>query len=140
MSASFEKINCGDSFTIEKEISADMIDTFAVFSGDYNPVHMDNTYCLAHGLKSRIAHGMLILSFLSTLIGMHLPGEGAVWLSQSIDFLTPVYVGDTIAITGTVIEKSSSSALSLNLVKMKITVRNQSGQIVARGTAKVSVK
>ena len=45
-----------------------MVQTFADFTGDYNPVHMDEKYCLENGMESRIAHGMLILSFLSTLI------------------------------------------------------------------------
>ena len=140
MSIPFKDIEPGDSVTIQKEISAGMIDAYAAFTGDFNPVHMDEDYCIRHGLKARIAHGMLVMSFVSTLIGMHLPGEGAVWLSQSIDFISPVYAGDTLKITGVVTDKVQGAALSLNMINMKILIRNQSDRMVARGTARVSVK
>ncbi len=137
---SFEGINPGDSVTIKKDITTDMIDAYAEFTGDFNPVHMDEAYCIRHGLKSRIAHGMLVQSFVSTLIGMHLPGEGSVWLSQNMDFISPAYAGDSLTITGTVTEKTQGAALSLNMVKMKILIKNQSDRIVARGYVKISMK
>ena len=140
MEASFEKIQPGDSYTLQKHISAEMIDAFAASSGDYNPVHMDDAYGKNSGFKSRIAHGALILSFLSELIGMHLPGKGSVWLSQNMDFISPAYAGDSLAITATVIEKTQGRALSLNMVKIKILIKNQIGRIIVRGQVKVAVK
>jgi len=137
---SFKEINPGDSVFIQKAITAEMIDAYAAFTGDFNPVHMDEAFCVKHGLKTRIAHGMLVLSFVSTLIGMHLPGEGSVWLSQNTDFIRPVYAGDTVTITGTVTEKVQGTALPLNMIKMKITVKNQWDMIVARGGARISIK
>ncbi|ATW26965.1 MaoC family dehydratase [Candidatus Formimonas warabiya] len=133
-------IKTGDTFSLEKTISPEMVKDFADFSGDYNPVHMDEMYCLEHGLGSRVVHGMLILSFLSTLIGMHLPGPGALWLSQSIDFISPVRIGDRIKITGKVTDQVQTNALGLNIIVMKIEITNQLGQKVSRGTVKVSVK
>ncbi|NJD02115.1 MAG: MaoC family dehydratase [Ruminiclostridium sp.] len=140
MGISFEEINPGDSIIMRKDITAEMIDAYAAFTGDFNPVHMDEAFCLKHGFKSRIAHGMLVLSFVSTLIGMYLPGEGSVWLSQNMDFISPVYAGDSVTIAGSVTEKVQGTALSLNMIKMKILIKNQSGRIVARGNAKVSLK
>jgi 3-hydroxybutyryl-CoA dehydratase len=80
----FEEISIGDSYSLKKTITDQMVREFADFSGDYNPIHMDEDFCRGHGLETRIVHGMLILSFLSALIGMHLPGEGTVWMSQDI--------------------------------------------------------
>lgn len=137
---SFAEIKPGDGIIIRKDITNDMIDAFAEFSGDFNIIHMDEAYCIRHGFKSRVAHGMLALSFVSTLIGMHLPGDGSVWLSQNIDFISPVYAGDSLTISGTVTEKVQGAALPLNMVKMKILIKNQSDRIVARGDVKVSVK
>lgn len=133
-------IKPGDTRTLEKTITEEMVQAFADFSGDYNPVHMDESYCREHGLGSRIVHGMLLLSFLSTLIGMYLPGNGSVWLSQNIDFIFPVKIGDTIKISGRIIKKDNSNALSMEIIEMKIDVHNQQGNRVARGTVKVSVK
>ncbi len=136
----FENIKIGDSCSIQKMITDEMIKAFACFSGDYNPVHMDEAYCKGHGLEGRIAHGIISLSFLSALIGMHLPGEGAVWLSQSIDFISPVYIGDTIEIKAVVTEKNIISSLKLDIITMKITITNQIGRKVVRGSVKVLVK
>lgn len=136
----FNKIQIGDCYSLEKYISKEMVQSFSDYTGDYNPVHMDEHYCRLHGIGSRIAHGMLILSFLSTLIGMYLPGEGSVWMSQSIDFISPVLIGETIRITGKVTEKSDTNALKLNIITMKIDINTLSGKKVARGTVKVSIK
>lgn len=134
------EIRIGDTFSLEKTISLEMVQIFADFSGDYNPVHMDDKYCLEHGLGSRVVHGMLILSFLSTFIGMHLPGPGALWLSQSIDFISPVRIGDRVKITGKVTGQGNTNALGLNIIVMKIDITNQLEKKVARGTVKVSTK
>lgn len=140
LTSKYEEINAGDSYLLEKNITDEMVQNFADFTGDYNPVHMDEKYCATHGLNSRIAHGMLVLSFLSTFIGMYLPGEGSVWMSQAIDFVSPVKIGDTVKITGRVIDKNSTNALGLNIITLKIEISNQYGNLVARGHVKVSLK
>lgn len=140
MTDKFDIIRPGDSHTLEKQITAEMVGLFAGFSGDYNPVHTDEEYCREHGLGTPMVHGMLYLSFLSTLIGMHLPGEGAVWMSQNIDFISPVRAGDTVKITGTVTKKNRSPALSLDIIEMKIAVTDQNNRKIARGNVKVSIK
>ena len=136
----YDGIRIGDTYSMEKCISEDLVTSFADLSGDYNPVHMDEKYCSDHGLGSRIAHGMLVLSYLSAIIGMHLPGEGSVWLSQSIDFISPVSIGDTVKITVSVTEKTNANVMGLKIIGMKVEVRNQSGNKVARGNVKISIK
>jgi acyl dehydratase len=136
----FSELSIGDSFSFEREITADMINVFAELSGDYNPVHMDEEYCADHGLGSRIAHGMLVLSLVSTLIGMHLPGNGAVWLSQKFDFISPVRIGDVLTISGTVAGKESRNMLGLGILDIKVVVRNRNNAVVVRGDVKVSIK
>jgi 3-hydroxybutyryl-CoA dehydratase len=136
----FVSINTGDSYSFQQEITEKMVESFAELSGDYNPVHMDNNYCLEHGIGSRIAHGMLVLSLVSTLIGMHLPGKGTVWLSQSFDFISPARIGDVLTITGNVWEKNSNNSLELGVITMKIGVMNQKEVLIVRGTVKVLIK
>jgi 3-hydroxybutyryl-CoA dehydratase len=140
MPLTYEEISIGDSYTLKKTITEAMVREFADFSGDYNPVHMDENYCRSHGLQSRIVHGMLILSFLSTLIGMYLPGEGTVWMSQSIDFITPAKIDDTVEIIGEVSSKSEANALRLKIIVLKIRIRNQLNHLIAKGFVKVTVK
>ncbi len=136
----FNQFNLGDEGSLEKTITKEMVQSFADLSGDYNPVHMDEDYCVQHGLEKRVVHGMLILSFLSTLIGVHLPGAGALWMSQAIDFIAPVHIGDTIRVHGTVVDKLNQNALGLEILVIKIDIKNQDGKKVARGTVRVSLK
>lgn len=136
----FEEIKIGDSYTLTKTITEEQIQLFADFSGDFNPVHMDDDFCQGHGLQSRIVHGMLMLSFLSALIGMHLPGDGAVWMSQNIDFLKPARIGDTIHITGEVTDRSDSNSLGLKNMRLRIKILNQYDHVLVRGYVKVALK
>jgi 3-oxoacyl-[acyl-carrier protein] reductase len=136
----FSELSIGDSFSFEREITADMIAAFAELSGDYNPVHMDEGFCVEHGLGSRIAHGMLVLSLVSTLIGMYLPGNGAVWLSQKFDFISPARIGDVLTVLGTVTGKESRNMLGMGILDIKVVVRNRNNAVVVRGTVKVSIK
>lgn len=135
-----DELNTGDCYVLTKTLTEDMVCDFADFSGDVNPVHMDDAFCYAHGLQSRVVHGMLVLSFLSTLIGVYLPGEGSVWMSQSIDFIAPVRIGDTVDIAAEITEISAANALGVNIITLKIRIRNQHAQLVAKGSVKVTIK
>ena len=75
------------------------IKSFACISGDRNPVHMDDNYANSSPFKGRIAHGMMILSYFSALLGNRLPGPGCVYVSQTINFMKPIYIGDTINVS-----------------------------------------
>ncbi len=135
----FESISVGDGISMEKTVTSAMVQLFADFTGDYNPVHMDDEYCRSRGLGSRSVHGLLTASFISGIIGMQFPGEGSICLSHKIDFITPVRVGDTIRISGRVVDKNNENALKLNILTLKFEIRTHEGVLAAKCTSKVSV-
>jgi 3-hydroxybutyryl-CoA dehydratase len=91
-----EDLDLGMSATYAKTVSEADIVLFAGISGDNNPLHLDDDYARSTIFKSRIAHGMLTASFISTVIGMRLPGPGCVYVSQNLRFKAPVRIGDTV--------------------------------------------
>jgi 3-hydroxybutyryl-CoA dehydratase len=83
--------------------------------------------------KGRVCHGMLIASFISTVIGMYLPGEGTIYLEQNMRFVAPVYIGDTITAMVKVLE------LDGNIATLETLVKNQDDKICIEGIAKVLI-
>lgn len=94
-----EKLMIGMIKTYEQIISDADVKAFASLSGDHNPVHLSDEYAEKSRFKKRIAHGMLSASFFSALFGTKLPGHGCVYVSQSLNFRRPVYLGDTVKAT-----------------------------------------
>ncbi len=86
----------GDNHTEEIIITAELIEKFAQFSGDYNPVHFNDVEARAQGFKARIAHGMLSASFFSKIFANSFPGPGTIYLNQTFKFHAPVYVNDAL--------------------------------------------
>lgn len=82
----YEDIQIGQVVEFEQEITGDMVNKFAELIGDYNPLHTDEEYAKTTQFKGRIAHGMLIASFFSTLVGMHCPGKKKPVLNTTIKF------------------------------------------------------
>lgn len=118
----------------EKTVSEGDINSFADVSGDYNPVHMDEAYATGTFFKSRIAHGMLTASFISTVLGTRLPGHGCIYLSQNLRFLAPVRIGDTV--------KALARVESLDMAKRRAQFAchcEVSGRTVVEGEATVFV-
>ncbi|MFA0708764.1 MaoC family dehydratase, partial [Vibrio sp. 10N.222.48.A3] len=97
-------IEVGMSASYSQTISEADVKQFAGFSGDRNPVHLDEVYAENSRFKKRIAHGMISSSFFSALFGTKLPGEGCVYVSQSLKFRKPVYIDDTVVATVVVSE------------------------------------
>jgi 3-hydroxybutyryl-CoA dehydratase len=92
----FEDLSPGMSAVFSKTITEADLLMFAGVSGDTNPLHLDEEFASRTMFESRIAHGMLTASLVSTVLGTKLPGPGAVYVSQSVRFLAPVRVGDTV--------------------------------------------
>lgn len=92
----FEDLAVGMSAELERTVQEEDVVNFARLSGDDNPVHLDEDYAATTPFKERIAHGMLTASYISALLGAHLPGPGAIYLSQSLAFKRPVRLGDTV--------------------------------------------
>ena len=90
---------------------SDDVRRFAELTGDDNPLHVDPAFAESTPYKDIVVHGMLGASLLSTLIGTELPGKGAVWVSQTFEFLHPVRIDDTLTVIGTVTKKHERDRL-----------------------------
>jgi 3-hydroxybutyryl-CoA dehydratase len=93
---SIDEIRVGESAQISKTITEGDIELFARATGDFNPVHLDQSYAEKTSFKGRIAHGLLSVGFFSTILGNILPGHGTIYLSQEVKFIAPVRIGDTL--------------------------------------------
>jgi 3-oxoacyl-[acyl-carrier protein] reductase len=112
-----------------------LVARFAELSGDVNPIHVQVDVARRYGHPRAVAHGAILIALVSRLIGMEIPGPGAVWMGQEVEWLKPVYVGDTVTLTLTV--RQYSAAAQVLLLDMKAV--NQTGQTVMKGSAKVKV-
>lgn len=100
----FEDLQLGQQAQLTKTVGEKDIVAFAELSGDRNPVHLDAAYAATTMFKERIAHGMLSAAYISTVFGMQLPGPGAIYVSQTLNFKGPVKIGDTVVTTVKVAE------------------------------------
>lgn len=131
----FDEIMLGTKTKFTVQINESMINEFAKISGDNNPLHMDEQYASKTQFGKRVCHGMLLASFFSRLVGMHMPGKNALYFSQTLNFQTPCFVGDTVTIQGEVIDKS----ISTKIITIKTTAYNLDKCLVD-GIAKVIVR
>ncbi len=99
-----EDLSVGMSASYAKTVTDADVVLFAGISGDTNPVHINQQFAETTMFKSRIAHGILTASFISTVLGTKLPGCGAIYLSQNLKFKAPVRIGDTVVAIATVKE------------------------------------
>lgn len=130
----FEDIALGDNASFERTFSEEDVNDFARLSGDVNPLHTDEAYARTTVFKKRVVHGMLVGSLCSFLVGMHLPGKKCLYLSQTLRFKKPVFIGDTVTVKGTVTAKSVSTRI------LEIAVSVMRGDVqVMDGTATVQV-
>ncbi|HEU5095195.1 MAG TPA: MaoC family dehydratase [Reyranella sp.] len=97
-----EDLKVGQSAMFGRTVTDADIAAFAGVSGDTNPIHLHDGFARTTRFGKRIAHGMLSGSFISTVIGTKLPGPGAVYVSQTMAFMAPVMIGDTITAVATV--------------------------------------
>lgn len=128
-----KEIKVGDKAYFEKTITDADVCLFAEVSGDHNPVHLDDTYASKTMFQRRIAHGGLINSLFSTVLGTQLPGEGTIYLSQESKFIKPVYLNDHIKAYVEAEEINEEK----NRVKMKTIAYNQNNEAVVVGHAVV---
>ena len=134
ISRTIDELTTGDAAEFSKTITEFDIYQFAGVSGDFNPAHVDEAYAANTFFKTRIAHGMLTASFISTLIGTQLPGPGSIYMGQNLKFLAPVRIGDTITARAEVTEVIKEK----KRVKLRTTCTNQDGVRVVDGEALVS--
>lgn len=109
----FEDLEIGMTASMERTVSGGDVDQFANVSGDHNPLHLDPAYARQTIFGGCIAHGMLTASYISAVFAMKLPGPGAIYVSQSLNFRGPVRVGDVVTTTVTVTELYPSKQRAL---------------------------
>lgn len=97
-----EDLQVGLTSSFEVHLTQKMIDTFLHLSGDFNPLHSDETYAAGTKFKKIVVPGMLLASFFSRMVGMYIPGEKSLYISQNLLFKHPAYIGDTVVVQGTV--------------------------------------
>ena len=97
------KFRVGDTAEIKHSVTEEDVGQFVRLTGDDNKLHVDKAYAARTAMKQPVVHGMLGASFISTVIGTKLPGDGALWFAQSLEFLLPVRVGDEITVRAEVI-------------------------------------
>lgn len=131
----FEAIKVGDEAEILHTITLHDVDTFANLTGDSNPLHMDESYAKMTPFRRRVVHGMLTASFISTIIGTKLPGEGALWYEQRIRYLAPVRIGEKIRIWAKVKQKS----VAQRILVLETVVFGEGNRKVIEGEGKVKV-
>jgi 3-hydroxybutyryl-CoA dehydratase len=125
----------GDTTTRNNSISDELVRRFAEISGDVNPVHLDEEYASTTIFKKRIAHGMLLSSFISATLANQMPGEGTIYLKQGLSFKKPAYIGDTITTELEIISIDTER----NSMTISTICRNQNGEVLISGEAVVMV-
>jgi 3-hydroxybutyryl-CoA dehydratase len=125
----------GECASLSKTITETDVTLYAGITGDFNPVHIDAEYAKTTRFGARIAHGMLTTGLISAVLGMKLPGPGAIYLGQELKFLKPVYIGDTITARVEVLEFHAEK----KILVAKTECLNHRGEIVLTGTAKLLV-
>ena len=130
---SIEELEVGQTDSFTKTITEADVVLFGGVSGDLNPAHFNEEYAKNSLFKKRIAHGALVASLFSTVLGTHLPGMGTIYLQQDSKFVKPVYLGDTIKATIEIAE----ILLDKNRVVCHTIATNQNNEKVIIGKAVV---
>ena len=121
----------GQTASVTRTISESDVYLFAGVTGDLIPAHTNEEYAKTTHFKTRIAHGMLSAGLISAVLGMQLPGPGTIYTGQTLKFLAPVHIGDTITATAEI----KSLDLERNRVVLTTTCTNQEGTMVITGEA-----
>jgi acyl dehydratase len=121
----------GQTASLTRIVREEDVEAFAWATGDRNPVHLDERYAAGTRFHRRIAHGMLIGSYISGLLGTKFPGPGTIYMSQNMRFLKPVYFGDAIRVVVTVTGYRAEKAI----LSLRTDCYNQRGEQVIAGDA-----
>ena len=125
------QISIGQKATRSLTLTHDHVKAFAELSGDYNPLHFDESFVARTKFKKLVVQGGLTTGLLHALVAMDMPGPGTVFLSQNWKFTAPVFIGDTITAEAEVISKHDTKPVT----QLKIKIIRQDGEIVLEGEA-----
>jgi 3-hydroxybutyryl-CoA dehydratase len=128
-------LKVGDNASVSRIFTDENVLDFSNLSLDKNPIHLDQSFAEKSIFGKKIAHGMLVASLFSGLLGMKLPGEGSIYLGQSLSFLIPIYIGDKVTATVEVIKIRPDKPI----VTLRTFCVNSEGSVVVEGEAVVKV-
>ena len=126
-----KKLKVGNIASIQKVFTMEVVEQFAEISTDKNPFHLNEEYGKASIFGQRIVHGMLVASLFSGLLGQKLPGEGTIYLGQTLNFKKPVFINEEVTASVEIIHMRSDKPI----VKLKTICTNSKGEIVIEGEA-----
>jgi 3-hydroxybutyryl-CoA dehydratase len=128
-------VKVGDAFSISRLIDDELVRSFAELSGDYNPIHLDEEFAAATRFGRRIAHGMLTGALISAVLGNEFRERKIVYLSQTMRFVAPVFINDTVTVTATI----KSIREDKPIVTLETVCRNHNGETTLTGEAAVMI-
>jgi 3-hydroxybutyryl-CoA dehydratase len=126
-------IKIGDEFSITREVTDELIRQFAELSGDHNPIHLDDNFAESTRFGKRIAHGMLSGAFISAVLGNEFRDLKIVYLSQTMRFTAPTFIGDTITTTARV----KSIREDKGIVTLETECKKQTGEVTLTGESAI---
>jgi 3-hydroxybutyryl-CoA dehydratase len=128
-------LQIGDKFSTSKQITDTVVRAFAELSGDYNPIHLDEEFAKTTQFGQRIAHGMISGALISAVLGYEFKERRVVYLSQTLKFVAPVFLDDTVTATATVINIREDKPI----VTLETVCTKQTGEPVVKGEAVVKI-
>ena len=131
----WNQLEVGLSESFEVTVDEQMMKSFCMMTGDVNPLHNDEEFAKNKGFSDMVCFGMLTASFLSTLAGVYLPGERSLIQAVDIKFVKPVFIGDSLNVSGTVAELNES----VQQIVLKVVIVNQQKEKVLRGKMKIGL-
>ncbi len=129
------ELKIGDNFSTSKQITDAVVRAFAELSGDYNPIHMDEEFAKSTQFGRRIAHGMISGALISAVLGFHLKERRVVYLSQTMKFVAPVFLDDTVTATATVTNIREDKPI----VTFETVCTKQTGETTLAGEAVLKI-
>ena len=128
-------LRIGDQFSTSKQITDAVVRAFAELSGDHNPIHLDEEFARTTRFGRRIAHGMISGGLISAVLGNEFKERKIVYLSQTIKFVAPVFIDDTVTATATIVHIREDK----NIVTVETVCTNQTGETVVTGEGKIMI-
>ena len=129
------ELKIGDKFSTTKQITDAVVRAFAELSGDYNPIHLDDELAAKTQFKKRIAHGMISGALISAVLGYEFKERKVVYLSQTMKFIAPVFIDDTVTATATIVDIRTDKPI----VTIQTVCSNQNGETVVTGEGKIMI-
>lgn len=126
-------LKIGDKFSTSKKITDEVVRAFAELSGDFNPIHLDEEFAANTRFGKRIAHGMISGALISAVLGNEFQNKKIVYLEQTMKFVAPVFIDDTVTATATVINIRPDKPI----VTVETICTNQNGETVVTGEGKI---